>query len=418
MDVITAEQAQQQALAVWNLAAQQQHQWLTCREQNPHAGWEAERQWEIANGIPALGRPGRMTFHGFGAGGWPYVKLPHPTAWGSYVIRCKACDGLCLKHHVAEGGGTCHDCRATVLEQRKARQAEQRIIRRRKRSQELANRRGLCRVCGTEITVARGTRTTCSERCRKQWLRKGAEAFPLPPAPSTYLVGQVELPLEQAHETLFRQLEGRLLANSRQAVSTGQWPEDPTGDQLRQALDQVIHLRTLPRLREEAPAVFLWEVSQQGGLGDPGPPPEAGGSSSHPVDPCGATAPASSTPVVITPHQDQQINADNIRLETPNNAPGVPSEGQDFKANNVPLEPCGAELPDSPPTPSNDPSPAHDSVLPQGGVVDPLQAESLTEACQLAHQLGWPKGMGSAIAARFNVSKQAVGQRKQKLAKG
>lgn len=388
MDAITAEQAQQQALAVWNLAAQQHHQWLTYREQNPRAGWEAERQWEIAHGIPALGRPGRMTYYGFGAGSWPYVKLPNPTAWGAYVIQCKACDGLCLKHHVAEGGGTCHDCRTPVLEQRKARQAEQRIIRRRKRSQELANRRGLCRVCGTEITVARGTRTTCSERCRKQWLRKGAEAFPLPPAPSTYLVGQVELPLEQAHEKLFRQLEGRLLANSRQAVSTGQWPEDPAEDQLRQALDRVIHLRTLPRLREEAPAVFLWEVSQQGGPEDPGPPPEAAGSSSHPVDPA--------------------------------------SEGQDFKANSVPLEPCGAELPDPPLTPSDNLTNASGSDLPQegasptpqGGVVDPLQADSLDEACKLAHQLGWPRKMAAAIAKRFGVKKQSVSQRKQKLAKG
>jgi hypothetical protein len=60
---------------------------------------------------------------------------------------------------------------------------------------------------------------------------------------------------------------------------------------------------------------------------------------------------------------------------------------------------------------------AADPAAPQAGVADPLQAADVTEACQLAHQLGWPKGMAKKIADRFGRSKQAIGQRKQQLAK-
>jgi len=70
------------------------------------------------------------------------------------------------------------------------------------------------------------------------------------------------------------------------------------------------------------------------------------------------------------------------------------------------------------PTPSDNLTNASDSVLPQVGGVDPLQAESLDEACQLAHQLGWPRGIGVAIAERFGITRQSVNQRKQKLARG
>jgi len=142
-------------------------------------------------------------------------------------------------------------------------------------------------------------------------------------------------------------------------------------------------------------------------------------------------------PVGITPHQDQQIETDIVRVftdlgnnvpavaEPGNNVPTIPSEGQDFKVNNVPLEPCGTELPDSPPAPSDNLTNSCDSSSPQGGVVDPLgsradallQADSLDEACRLAHQLGWPRGVGVAIAERFGVRKQSVSQRKQKLAR-
>ena len=154
-----------------------------------------------------------------------------------------------------------------------------------------------------------------------------------------------------------------------------------------------------------------------------------------------AAAEASATlPVVITPHQDQQIEtdivqvftetpdnvrdtsdlADNIRdvAEPPNIVRDLPSEGQDFKADNIRVETCGAELPDSPLTPSDNLTNASDSVLPQPGVADPLQAESLDEACRLAHQLGWPRGIGVAIAERFGITRQSVNQRKQKLARG
>lgn len=128
--------------------------------------------------------------------------------------------------------------------------------------------------------------------------------------------------------------------------------------------------------------------------------------------------------------QDQQIETDIIQVftETPdnirdvaepgNNVPELPSEGQDFKANNIPLEPCGAELPDPLLTPSDNLTNAADPAAPHAPVADPLLAHSLDQACLIAHQLGWPKGVASAIARQFNVSKQAIGQRKQKLVAG
>lgn len=112
--------------------------------------------------------------------------------------------------------------------------------------------------------------------------------------------------------------------------------------------------------------------------------------------------------------------ADNARdvAEPGNNVPELPSEGQDFKANNDLPGPCNAEGADSPLTPSNARTGDADTNSPHTPVLETLKASSLDEACNLAHQLGWPKGIGSAIARQFGVSKQAVGQRKQKLVKG
>jgi len=126
--------------------------------------------------------------------------------------------------------------------------------------------------------------------------------------------------------------------------------------------------------------------------------------------------------------QDQQIETDIVRVftETGNNVPGIAEPG-----NNVPTLPSAmpviitaaqatqaTQLPDSPPAPSDNLTNSCDSSSPQVGGVDPLQAESLDEACQLAHQLGWPRGIGVAIAERFGITRQSVHQRKQKLARG
>jgi len=128
--------------------------------------------------------------------------------------------------------------------------------------------------------------------------------------------------------------------------------------------------------------------------------------------------------------QDQQSKADIIRdtsdladnvrdvAEPPDNIQTLPSEEQDFKPNNVLLDPCNAEEADSPLTPSNAHTDEADTNSPHTPALEPLKASCLDEACNLAHQLGWPKGIGSAIARQFGVSKQAVGQRKQKLVKG
>ncbi|WP_413441201.1 hypothetical protein [Synechococcus sp. MIT S1220] len=55
-----------------------------------------------------------------------------------------------------------------------------------------------CLVCNEEMTVARVTKTTLSDRCRKQWIREGAEAFPLPETPTHVQIGKSQITVKEA----------------------------------------------------------------------------------------------------------------------------------------------------------------------------------------------------------------------------
>ncbi|MEC8215388.1 MAG: hypothetical protein VX069_10000 [Cyanobacteriota bacterium] len=46
--------------------------------------------------------------------------------------------------------------------------------------------------------MAQITRSTCSDRCRKQWIRKGADAFPLPETPCHVEVGDGQITVAEA----------------------------------------------------------------------------------------------------------------------------------------------------------------------------------------------------------------------------
>lgn len=275
---ITAEAVSAAALEEWNHSVeldQQVHAWLKA---NPVESFPDLSQWMAAStafereaGIPRYGAPGRIG--SVSAPGcdtsWPAMKLRQSSEWGSHLILCVQCRRLALVHHPQKGGGRCHTCRGEQLEQRKQVKAERRVVRRRERSQELANRQGLCLVCRKPMTVARVTRTTCSDRCRKQWLRKGEDAFPLPGTPDTYLVGQVELPLKQALSRLSSARQDRAIAVSRSLSPLASYMEAERarkGDEKLQALvaamAEVNRLIELQQLKEEAPAIYLSEVSQ------------------------------------------------------------------------------------------------------------------------------------------------------------
>ena len=142
--------------------------------------------------------------------------------------------------------------------------AERRRAVRRERSLALANRKGLCRVCGAEMKVSRGTKTTCSDRCRKQWIRKGDEAFPLPETTDKVLFkeGAEPMPLADALELIRSKHRSVAYANIT-ARFTGAEKQEAVEADLKRILAQLERWDVLLKLRTEAPAVFLWELSQQ-----------------------------------------------------------------------------------------------------------------------------------------------------------
>lgn len=267
--MVDANTAATAAASEWEQAVNWSQQIYDWCEQHPDAGLISAEQdeWERQQGIPQWGEPGRLTVGSLPRTDkrWWWIRLRQPTAWGTHVIECRQCRQTALRHSPLKGAGLCHDCRTVELEQRKVDQAERRVERRRQRSAKLANRRGLCRVCGSEMAVSRGSKVTCSDRCRKQWIRKGAEAFPLPEAPVDVRIGKAEpMLLATAHERVFDQLIRHTMA--RQAKRN---EPDPVADDMRRILDQIIHLRSLAELRESAPAVFLLEMSRLTGSAVP-----------------------------------------------------------------------------------------------------------------------------------------------------
>ena len=144
---------------------------------------------------------------------------------------------------------------------------QRRAERRRQRSIELANRKGLCRVCGTEMTVSRGTKTTCSDRCRKQWIRKGEQAFPLPETTEDVRFSEdgpiYQLP--EAIDLVSDRLSSHLIQLSIKATTTADLREDPVAKDLRRILTKLQRYQLLLKLRTEAPAVFLYEHAKDSG---------------------------------------------------------------------------------------------------------------------------------------------------------
>jgi hypothetical protein len=217
---------------------------------------EAQAAFEKANRIPRWDKPGRLRPHQLGPHRWYYVKLPLSISGQKYAVLCRKCRALQVVWHPASGAGACHECRRQELAEQALIKAEKRKVRERARSVELANRKGLCLVCKSEMTVARCTKTTCSDRCRKQWIRKGPTSFPLPAIPETVLVGQEELPLQQALEKLVAQRHDRTSA----LIRAGQdWRNDPIRSALTDGIEEVEALQELHRMKSEEPAVFLYE---------------------------------------------------------------------------------------------------------------------------------------------------------------
>jgi hypothetical protein len=141
--------------------------------------------WLQQRGIPCSPTaPGRLATRRHGGHEWLSVRLQRPSSWGEYVHRCRQCGELALVRRVLQGSGLCTTCRWAQLNVLRARRQQQRAGSRRQRSLQLAGRRGLCLVCRREMVVARVTRITCGDRCRKRWLRNGgAAAFPMPVGP-------------------------------------------------------------------------------------------------------------------------------------------------------------------------------------------------------------------------------------------
>jgi len=266
---MTYDDAMQSAVAEWMRAEGWSDQIDAWRKANPDEQWGPPREWERQHGIPDILSAGRLHCQSRRDGtGWWTMKLAEPTEHGSHAILCRQCRQLGLVNHPLTGAGLCRACRIGQLAERKTSQAKRRIERRRQRSAVLANRKGRCLVCGAEMTVARVTKTTCSDRCRKQWIRKGAEAFPLPETATSCKMpdGTVVPVAEVAPKLWSRYINERMLVATAKLGGTA--PEDLQAAEERAALlkseaERFERLAHLADLREKAPAIFLWELPQQ-----------------------------------------------------------------------------------------------------------------------------------------------------------
>ncbi len=94
--------------------------------------------------------------------------------------------------------------------------------------------------------------------------------FPLPEAPTELKIGEMApMPLRQAHQLVWDNLMARVRANIEAKRASGGQEPDPQGEAaeagLRRLLDRIISIENLAKLRVEAPAVFLLELSRLGG---------------------------------------------------------------------------------------------------------------------------------------------------------
>lgn len=257
-----SEQALERVKQEWLEASARFSAWLDWRQAHPRESFSsaddfhaAQRDHRRAIGMNDYGHHEMRCY-----GDWRALQLRTPTAWGDWVIQCMDCRTLQIQSSSHKGNGRCQSCRDKELQARAARKAAQRIEKRKERSAALASRRGLCLVCRTPITVARTTRRTCSDRCRKQLLRN-PERYELPPATTTVMIDDAVLSLDQALARLAdHAIKAAMLRSHPAAAMIGQPSEV---ERLIEADRQAVQrLKDLARLREEAPAVFLAEVSQ------------------------------------------------------------------------------------------------------------------------------------------------------------
>ena len=90
---------------------------------------------------------------------------------GPYLHQCPICDQLFATDNHREM--FCSDgCKGVHNERRLEAKATRRRDLQAKRSESLANRRGVCLACGTEFDLKRITAKTCSETCRKRLQRR------------------------------------------------------------------------------------------------------------------------------------------------------------------------------------------------------------------------------------------------------
>lgn len=261
----TAPASTQSAVDEWHQAIawdQQIDDWKKAnRAEDDEFAWLCPPDsWLKANGIPTITEAGRFNTQVRRDGtAWRSLKLATPIGDCSHLIQCRECGQLELVNHPLKNTGLCHDCRPKQLEARKVEHATKRIERRQQRSEELRNRKGRCLVCGTEMTVARVTKTTCSDRCRKQWIRKGADAFPLPETPTEARDGDQVIPISEAASQMWDRHQNLLIQIAMDNDLAGAKELLP---KLKAEADRLQRYADLAKLRDEAPAIFLWEMSQ------------------------------------------------------------------------------------------------------------------------------------------------------------
>lgn len=257
----------------WNRAVNWDHKIRQWVKDNPKATWQQRTQWEKQQGIPGISKPGRLYRVGPSEHDYWCLRLTEPAFHGNYIIKCPDCGTLHRKTHPSINNGRCNDCQEKVQQQRAEVKADRQRERRKEASEELRNRKGKCLVCGTEMTVARGSKRTCRERCKKA-LQRHPERYRLPDTPTTYssdLVGNNK-PLARAFELLkntvgvrSQLLKQRLYADLDQRLGDGTFMQQLERAEANDAIYQtawtqlmeVARLEELAELRETAPAIFL-----------------------------------------------------------------------------------------------------------------------------------------------------------------
>jgi len=234
---------------IWNRAIEWREKIKDWNNKHPDALWHERDQFCRDNGMPSWFGTGHLMWLNAHWGrqpalGWWYVSLG---GGDGALVGCRVCGVVERKPDVRTDYGCCSNCRKAELAERQAGYQEKRRQRRKQRSEELANRKGCCLVCGAEMTVARGSKKTCSDRCRKRLLRN-PEKYELPIVPDRTTWNGEEMALTVAHKHATRAFYG---AAFNPEISY------ETKKKLEGFVDSLQEAIALLELRESAPAVFL-----------------------------------------------------------------------------------------------------------------------------------------------------------------